>query len=1099
MSLIKKILPLIVLLLILFAGLSPTAQAEDAGIEIDGVKEAAWGDPLASDPVGDMSEPNLDLQGLYLVEDADNYYIGFDATASNWGMTYGIYIDTDQVDGSGANSDPWGRAVNAVPAHLPEHSLYVYHEDWDALQDVQLNHWNGTGWSYDSLISQGGEQGYGPDEDWIEYRVPKAALGNPAAIALEVFTTGGAGHAQDTVPSDPNVAYTEPDWGGDVTTLSAFALFPPSLPPEWYARGDFNGWSTDDPMLDDGTGGDAVSGDGVFTAQVSVATAGRAEFKVANEDWSTSYPGSGNSWLDTTTDGETVTITFDTNLHLDGWLPETDIIGVSTEPGAWTAVGDWQGWDNGNPSTTMAALGGGQYELVTPIASPGSYQIKAVKTGTWDAIGADGRGVNASTAGFETTAEDQNVIFTVDSLAGRVQVEVEEIPPIPAHDNNIWWDGLGHNSRDDLYRVPGGAVTTGTPVFLRLRTYHNDVTDVILRLWSTTAEAQTLLPMTLVATTDDGPYGYDYWQVEVPAQADPTILYYRFIVRDGSDEDFYEDDDLFDGGWGTTYEDSPDYSFQIDVYQPDFQTPDWMKNAVVYQIFPDRFYNGDTKIDAETSDPTVYESPILVKDWDDLPEGYCRAYIGVECDEGPMGRDFFGGDLVGVKEKLNYLEDLGVTAIYFNPIFKAPSNHLYDTTDYFQIDPYFGSMGTFQSFINQAHKRGIHVILDGVFNHTSSDSIYFDRYSRYPTVGAYESQDSLYYDWYTFYDWPDDYNSWWGFDSLPVLTEIQEVRDLIYGTEDRSVARWWLEHQAAGWRLDVAPDKSHDFWQEFRLSVKDVDPDAVIIGEIWDDASPWILGNEFDSTMNYRFRRALIGFLNGDTSDPNQGFIRGLNPDQFNSILQSIKEDYPEPAFYAAMNLVGTHDTQRILWALTPGERNREDKEFNPENLAVGKGKLKLLAILQMTLPGAPTIYYGDEAGLTGDSDPDDRRPFPWNTIDRDLWGHYKKLAQLRNAKSFLRTGSFDRLYTHNDDGTYAYGRKDPSGAAVVAVNKSAETRSLTIDLTGYVPEGTTLHDALNPGSYKVMGWLTCPGTQLPVRMATSFTAARSPLAVTPV
>jgi glycosidase len=1047
---------------------APTYQG--GGIVIDGVKEAAWGDPLASDPVGDMSESNLDLQGLYVVEDADNYYLGFDATASAWGMAYGIYLDSDQADGSGATSDPWGRAVTAVSAHLPEHALYVWHEDGDVLQDVQLNHWDGSGWSYDSLISQGGEQGYGPLEDWIEYRVPKATLGSPAAIALEVFTTGGSGHAQDTVPSDSNVAYTEPDWGGDVTTLSAFALFPPPPPPpEWYVRGDFNDWEVTDPLYDDGTHGDALAGDGIYTALVTVATEGRYEFKVATVDWATGYPTSGNSWLDTTLAGEVVGVTFDTNIYTDGWLPETNIIGVSTEPGAWTAVGDWQGWDNASPATAMTALGGGVYEFATSIASPGTYQFKAVKTGSWDAIGSDGRSVNANTATFETTVADQNVTFIVDGNAGRVQVAVEAPPPVPAPDDNIWWDGLGHNSRDDLYRVPWGAVTTGTPVTLRFRTFHNDVTGVAVRVWSTAAAAQTLYPMELVATTDDEPYGYDWWQATLPAQDALTILYYRFIVRDGADEDFYEDDDLFDGGWGMVYDDSPDYSFQIDVYDPAFETPDWMKNAVVYQLFPDRFYNGDVKNDAEPTDPTVYDHPVLPKAWDDLPEGYCRGYEGVTCDEGPLGRDFFGGDLQGVKDKLDYLAELGVTAIYFNPIFEAPSNHLYDTTDYFRIDPYFGSKGTFQSMLNLAAERGIHIILDGVFNHTSSDSVYFDRYSRYPKDGAYESQESRYYNWYTFFDWPGDYDSWWGFDSLPVLTEIQEVRDFIYG-DDRSVARWWVGEGAAGWRLDVAPDKSHGWWQEFRPQVKAVNPEAIIIGEIWDDASPWILGDELDTTMNYRFRRALLGFLNGDMNDPNQGFVPGLNPDQFHSVLQSIQEDYPPPAYETAMNLVGTHDTQRILWALTPGARNRDEKEFNAGNLAEGVAKLKLLAILQMTMPGAPTIYYGDEVGLTGDTDPDDRRPFPWDDMDTGLLAHYQSLIGLRNDHSFLRTGSFDRLYTHNGDGTYAYGRRDASGVAVVAVNRDMASHDLTINVGGYVPEGTVLTDALSGGIYAVTG-----------------------------
>jgi glycosidase len=1090
-----KTAQLLVILLLIAPLLAwpPAASLRAQGpILIDGVKEAAWGEPLALDPTGDMSEPNLDLQGLYVVEDAENYYIGFDATASNWGMAYGIYLDTDEVAGSGGTTDPWGRAIGAVDAHLPEHTLYVWHDGGsDTLGDAQLNHWTGSGWSYDSLISQGGEQAYGPANDWIEYRVPKAALGSPAAIALELFTTGGDGHAQDTVPSDPNVAYTDPDWNSDVTILSAFALFPPASAPSWYVRGDWNGWGTGDPMYDDGAHGDGAADDGVYGALVTIASAGRHEFKVATEDWSVNYPGSGNSWLETSAGDEVVAVSLDTRTRADGWLPESNAIGVSTEPGAWTAVGDWQGWNNADPATAMSALGDGQYQYSAAIGTPGVYQYKAVKTGTWDAIGADSRGANASTAAFEIVEPGQQATFKVDALAGRVAVELEPVTPGPSPDDNVWWEGLGHQSRDDLYRVPGSAVPTGTPVTLRFRTYHGDVTSVTLRVWSTAAGAQTLYPMERVATTDDPPFGYDYWQATIPAQDVPTVLWYRFIVRDGTDEDYYEDDELFDGGWGIAYEDSPDRSFQIDVYEAGFETPDWMKNAVVYQIFPDRFYNGNPKNDPKPSDPTVYDNPVELRTWDALPEGYCRAYVDVTCDEGPLGRDFFGGDLQGVRDKLDYLADLGVTAIYFNPIFHAPSNHLYDTTDYFSIDPYLGTMGTYQSLVNAAQKRGIRIILDGVFNHTSSDSIYFDRYSRYPRDGAYESQDSRYYDWYTFYAWPDSYNSWWGFTSLPVLTEIQEVRDLIYGP-NRSVARWWLEHQAAGWRLDVAPDKSHDFWQGFRPSVKAVDEDAVIIGEIWDDASDWILGNELDTTMNYRFRRAMIGFLNGDTSDPNQGFVRGLNPDQFDSALQSIEEDYPPPAFQAAMNLVGSHDTQRILWLLTPGARNRDAKE-DPANLAEGKAKLKLLAILQMTMPGAPTVYYGDEVGLTGDTDPDDRRPFPWDSMDTELLGHYRALIALRKAHSTLRTGSFDRLYTHNDDGTYAFGRKDAAGAAVVAVNRDLAGHDLTIDLEGYVPEGAVLVDRLNGGSYKVSGgqvtvpvagqWgavlITAPGTDL--------------------
>jgi glycosidase len=1097
---IGRVLSIPIVLAILLAampvGAAPLAQA---GITVDGIIDTEYGAPLASDPGGDGNgNAPMDLLDLYVAEDADNFYFAFtvndDIDTTDWGK-YVLYVDTTN-DANGATSDAWTRNVVANDPHKPEFGIYSWVDSppYDAAH-TQLVAWTGSGWDWGNagqVVT--GAIGTGVPSV-VEWQVAKVDLGSPSEMWLEVWDTGGGGgdNAQDTI-NDPADDWNATDWATTALLAVSTHYASPVPPAAWYLAGDFNGWSPDEPMYDDGTNGDTTAGDGIFTVQVSFASAGHHEFKVVSDDGSIWIPSS-NSWLDTSVDGEMVTITFDTNSYSDGWLPETDIIGVDTEPGNWTAVGDWQSWDKANPATAMSALGGSVYALTTPIASPGSHQYKAVKTGTWDAIGADGRSVNAGTVTFETVESGQNATFTVDALTGRVRVELEPVEPKPEPDDSVWWDGLGHNSRDDLYRAPGGAVTTGTPVTLRFRTFHNDVTDVTARVYSTAAGAQTLQPMELVATTDDPPYGYDYWQATVPASDELTILYYRFIVRDGSDVVYYEDDDLFDGGWGTPYSDSPDHSWQIDVYQPDFVTPDWMKNAVVYQIFPDRFYNGDPKNDPQASDPTIYEEEVQFKAWDELPEGYCRAYEGQEgadCNQEPMGRDFFGGDLQGVKDKLDYLADLGVTAIYFNPIFKAPSNHLYDTTDYYDIDPYFGSKGTFRSLVNEAQKRGIRVILDGVFNHTSSDSLYFDKYDRYPKDGAYETQDSRYFDWYTFSDWPDDYNSWWGYDSLPVLTEIQEVRDFVYG-KPRSVARWWPKLYASGWRLDVAPDKSHDFWQEFRPAVKSVDPDAVILGEIWDDASPWLLGDEFDSTMNYRFRRALIGFVNGETNDPNQGYVRDLNPDQFNSILQSIKEDYPLPAYETTMNLVGTHDTQRILWALTPGARNREDKEFDAANLAEGTAKLKLLAIIQMTLPGAPTIYYGDEAGLTGDTDPDDRRPYPWGAEDDDLLAHYRALIGLRNDHSFLRTGSFDRLYTHNDDGTYAYGRKDASGMAVVAVNRAAATHDLVIDLAGYVPEGTVLTDALSGDTHTVTGgqimvslaerWgavlITPPGTDL--------------------
>ncbi len=845
-----------------------------------------------------------------------------------------------------------------------------------------------------------------------------------------------------------------------------------AAPSGWFVRGSFNGWAGEDnPLYDDGTHGDAVAGDAIFTTEIAIPAAGRYEFKVTTADWSTSFPAA-NSWFVTQSDGQVVTITYDANTYDDGWMPASNRIGVADSTAAYTAVGNWQGWNNADPATAMSAAGDGTYRLTVPIAAPGMYEYKAVATGGWDAIGADGRNVNASTIQFTSVEAGQNATFFTNPANGTVKVELEAVQPVPQPDNNVWWDGLGHNSRDTMYRVPQGAVTTGTPVTLRFRTYLNDVTSVTLRVWNTAAGAQTLYPMQRVAIADDVMFGYDYWQAQIPAQSEPTVLWYRFIVRDGSKEVYYEDDGLFDGGWGQTFESSPDYSYQIVVYDPGFKTPDWMKNAVIYQIFPDRFFNGLTLNDPNARrDGLVYDNPILKKKWTDLPEGFCRAYQGAveTCTESALGRDFYGGDLAGVIAKLGYLKDLGVTAIYFNPIFEAPSNHKYDTTNYLQIDNNLGDTLQFALLSKAAEKVGIRLILDGVFNHTSSDSLYFDKYSKYRTLGAYESQNSQYYDWYTFTQWPQQYNSWWGFDTLPVLTETDEVKDFIFNSP-YSVARSWIKMGAMGWRLDVAPDKSHQWWSEFRPKVKAANPNAVIIGEIWDDASEWMLGDELDTTMNYRFRRAMLGFLVGNINDPNQGNISALNADQFDSVLQSIEEDYPAPAYQTAMNLVGSHDTQRILWALTPGARNREEREFDAQNVAVGKERLKLLAIMQMTMPGAPTVYYGDEVGLTGDTDPDDRRPFPWNNMDSALRSHYKKLIGARNAYSFLRTGSFDRLYTHNDNGTYAYGRKNLTGAAVVAVNNSDSAHELVIPVAGYLPEGSVLTDKLNGGTYSVRG-----------------------------
>ncbi|PJF46354.1 MAG: alpha-amylase, partial [Candidatus Thermofonsia Clade 3 bacterium] len=307
-----------------------------------------------------------------------------------------------------------------------------------------------------------------------------------------------------------------------------------------------------------------------------------------------------------------------------------------------------------------------------------------------------------------------------------------------APDNNVEYFGLGHNSHDTLYRTPFGAVNPGDTVTLRFRTYANDVTGVRMRVWSTAANAQSFINMERMAS---GVSCYDpaqedrrcdFWQATLTPDV-PTTLYYRFIVQDGTATAYYDDDDFRNGGWGEARPSLRDNSYAITVFDPDFQPIPWMQNAVVYQIFPDRFRDGRANNNPKGNEPRYGYPPepldqIIVKRWGDLPEGYCRHYQSPAqpCTEGPRGRDYFGGDLRGVMQRLQYLKALGVTVIYLNPIFEAGSNHAYDTQDYYQIDKFFGDNQEFQQLVRLAEQQGIRIVLDGVFNHVSSDSPYFD-------------------------------------------------------------------------------------------------------------------------------------------------------------------------------------------------------------------------------------------------------------------------------------------------------------------------------------------------------------------------------------
>ncbi|MFN8622886.1 MAG: alpha-amylase family glycosyl hydrolase [Chloroflexota bacterium] len=703
--------------------------------------------------------------------------------------------------------------------------------------------------------------------------------------------------------------------------------------------------------------------------------------------------------------------------------------------------------------------------------------------------------------------------------AGPAASPAPELTPW-APDGKVQQGALQHDSRDDRYRTPVGPVPAATTVLLRLRAAAGDLSGADVRLTDRATGESRAVPMAVVATDPTGSdHGYDWWQAAIDTTA-PAVLDYSIVARDGSSVRYLTDDAALDGGAGTILREAPDGGgWQLTVYDPAFTTPAWAAGAVAYQIFPDRFANGDPTNDPSpdaTPAPSgperfrsgeVYGNPVLPKAWTDLPEGYCRAYkeLTTPCGEDAFGRDFFGGDLAGITQHLDTLADLGVTLIYLNPIFAAPSNHRYDTQDYLAVDPDLGTSQDLADLLAAAKDRGIRVILDGVFNHVSSDSPWFDRQGRFPEVGACESADSPFRSWFTFRapgpgepaacapstPGGDDtyYNGWFGFDTIPEVQEVPAFTDLVTGPD--GVVRHWLQAGTSGWRLDVSDSLSHPFQAQIRDAAKAQDPDSLIIAEQWGDSTPWLLGDQADSTMDYRFRRAVIALVNGDTPDPD-GSLTALTPSGFAAAMDAVQEDYPGPAYNALLHLVDSHDTARILWTLTPGADN-ESAKTDPAAAAAGRAKLATVATIQLTFPGIASIYYGDEVGLSGFDDPDDRRAYPWGAEDTTIRDHYRTLARARADHVALREGSMEFLVADDASRALAYLRRTPEEAAVTVVNLGAKAQTIAIPVADRLPDGAVLADLFDgstatvtdgvlsvdvePGAARVL--ITQPGTDL--------------------
>ncbi len=577
-----------------------------------------------------------------------------------------------------------------------------------------------------------------------------------------------------------------------------------------------------------------------------------------------------------------------------------------------------------------------------------------------------------------------------------------------------------YDSRDLRYKSPYGAVPAGTSVQFSLRPPRAEgFSRATLTARFESRNNQTItLPM---------PWqGFELSQDVFTARLDTTgylgLVWYSFKLErlDGRHQEL-----------------GP---YQLTVYDGSERVPSWFGEGMTYQIFPDRFRRSRIpNPEGLVGGRTVHQG------WEEFPEYRPDAQGEVR------NRDFFGGDFQGVLEKLDYLRGLGVETLYFNPIFEAAENHRYGTADYSRVDPMLGGNEDFSRLCQEAHKRGIRVILDGVFNHTGFVSRYFNGNGFYPEVGASQSEDSPYRPWFNFTQWPRKYESWWGIYSLPAVNEGNpSYRDFIFGSED-SVVRRWLRAGADGWRLDVADELPDDFVHGIHAAARAEKPDAVLIGEVWEDGSTkiaygarrkHILGGHCDGLMNYPLRSAILTYFTGGGGE---GFVESM---------ETIRENYPPFAFYSAMNSLGTHDTPRILTLLgAEGEFRDQSKDWraqfqlSPKQRKRGKDLLRAAALLLFCFPGSPTVYYGDEAGMEGFEDPFNRQTYPWGREDQELVDWFRALGQARRKYPALRRGTIQYLYGKGP--LLAFLRQEGKQRLLCAFNAGETPQAMSLELEG--------------------------------------------------
>lgn len=486
-------------------------------------------------------------------------------------------------------------------------------------------------------------------------------------------------------------------------------------------------------------------------------------------------------------------------------------------------------------------------------------------------------------------------------------------------------------------------------------------------------------------------------------------------------------------------------AWQTTSYKKGFKTPSWPQGGVMYQIFPDRFnYSGNKK-------GNIPDYRYIHEDWYETPTWQPNEHGEI------TNSDFFMGDLQGITEKLDYLEDLGVTIIYLNPISMAFSNHRYDTGDYSAVDPLLGSEEDFKALCDEAKKRGMYVINDGVFSHTGSDSIYFNRLGRFDTVGAYNSTESPYFKWYHFNQWPNSYNSWWGFYTLPEVNELDpSFNEYING--ENGIVRKWQKCGNSGWRLDVADELPDGFLENIRKAVKAENPEGIVIGEVWEDASnkesyggrrKFLLGDQLDSVMNYPFRAAILDFL------------RGADGCDVMDRIMTVVENYPKPVLNILMNSLSTHDTERAITVMAGEPLYDRDRAWqashylSPEQYEHGIRLMKIATGILYTLPGFPCVYYGDEAGMQGYKDPFNRACYPWGRENKELVQWHKELGKIRKSCNALKDGEISDAFSNGN--LLSYVRFGDCSALFCAFNKG--DNEIVMDIPPGYSTGTPLMD----------------------------------------